>query len=212
MSADHPIFTRAYSVLSALGERTGLGSLRERVLEDAAGRLLIVGLGPGHDLDHIPASVTSVVALEPSASMRDAARAQLQTATARGLDVELLDARAEAIPLPDGSVDSVLVAYVLCSVDDPRAVLAEIRRVLRPGGTVHVLEHVRAQPGSVLRGAQRLVRPVWPRFAGGCRVDQDTAALLAEAGLDLSGVRQVSLMTLPPVAPTLVGTARPRYR
>lgn len=208
MALDHPAFTRVYEVFVALGERTGLGDLRDRVLAGAQGRLLIVGLGPGHDLDHLPEAVTSVVALEPSASMRDAAQPRVQAGKSRGIDIEVLDAPAESIPLPDASMDAVLVAYVLCSVQDPPAALAEIRRVLRPGGTLHVLEHVRARPRSVWRATQRLVGPWWPRLAGGCRVDRDTGALLTQAGFDLSGVRARNLVTLPPVVPTLIGVAR----
>ena len=138
MASDHPVFTRAYEVIAALGERAGLGDLRSRVLAEARGRVLIVGLGPGHDLDHLPDAVTSVVALEPSASMREAARTRVHAATTRGLDIEVLGAPAESIPLPDASVDAVLVAYVLCSVEDPRAALAEIRRVLSPEGALLV--------------------------------------------------------------------------
>ena len=209
MASDHPIFTRAYEVIAALGERAGLGDLRGRVLGQARGRLLVVGLGPGHDLDHLPESVTSVVALEPSASMREAARPRVHVLRSRDFDIEVLDAPAESTPLPDASVDAVLVAYVLCSVQEPRAARAEIRRVLRPEGTLHVLEHVRARPGSLLRGTQRLVSPWWPRCAGGCRVDRDTGALLKESGFDLSEITQTRLMTLPPIAPTLIGVARP---
>jgi ubiquinone/menaquinone biosynthesis C-methylase UbiE len=210
VASDHPVFTRVYAVISALGERTGLGALRESVLAGATGRLLIVGLGPGHDLDHLPGAVTSVVALDPSATMREAARVRVDATRRGGVGVDLLSAPAEAIPLPDASVDSVLVAYVLCSVDDPRRALAEIRRVLRPGGTLHVLEHVRAEPGTWVATLQRAVRPLWPRVAGGCQVDRDTAALLEDAGFDLSDIRLTSLMALPPVAPTLVGISRRR--
>lgn len=209
MASDHPVFTRAYEVIASVGERAGLGDLRGRVLSEARGRLLIVGLGPGHDLDHLPEAVTSVVALEPSASMREAARPRVRALRSREFDIEVLEASAESMPLPDASVDAVLVAYVLCSVQDPRAALAEVRRVLRPEGTLHVLEHVRARPGSWLRGTQRLVSPWWPRCAGGCRVDRDTGAALKESGFDLSEITQTRLMTLPPVAPTLVGVARP---
>ena len=208
MASDHPVFTRAYEVIAAAGERAGLGDLRGRVLAEARGRLLIVGLGPGHDLEHLPAGVTSVVALEPSASMRDAARPRVLSLASRGIDIEVLDALAESIPLPDASVDAVLVAYVLCSVQDPRAALAEIRRVLKPDGTLHVLEHVRAEPGTWVATLQRAVRPLWPRLAGGCRVDRDTGALLEESGFDMSEITLTRLLTLPPVAPTLVGVAR----
>jgi ubiquinone/menaquinone biosynthesis C-methylase UbiE len=209
VARDHSVFTRVYRVVSAVGERTGLGDLRRRVLADAHGRLLIVGLGPGHDLEHLPDAVTSVVALEPSASMRDVARARVRTLAEAGVQVDMVDAPAERIPLADDSVDSVLVAYVLCSVEDPGASLAEIRRVLRPGGTLHVLEHVRAEPGTWLRGLQRAVGPAWPHLAGGCRVDRDTGAALEAAGFDVSKITRTQLMALPPVAPTLVGVARP---
>ena len=209
MTSDHPIFTRTYAVIAALGERAGLGALRANVLADARGRLLIIGLGPGHDLDHLPDAVTSVIALEPSESMRDAARARVRAAMQRGIDVDVVDAVAEEIPLPDDSVDSVLVAYVLCSVQDPQAALAEIHRVLRPEGTLHILEHVRAEQGTLVRGLQRAVAPVWPRLAGGCRVDRDTRRLLEEGAFDVSGVSLSSIRTLPPVAPTLIGVARP---
>ena len=206
--SDHTVFTRAYRVLSAVGERTGLGDLRRRVLAEAHGRLLIVGLGPGHDLDHLPSAVTSVVALEPSASMRAAASSRVTAALRRGVGIEVLDAVAEAIPLPDGSVDSVLIAYVLCSVHDPGAAAAEIHRVLSPEGTLHVMEHVRAQPGTWIRGLQRAVGPVWPRLAGGCRIDRETGTVLEAAGFDMSEISRTRLMALPPVAPTLVGVAR----
>lgn len=141
--------------------------------------------------------------------MRAAARSRLAATAHRGVSVDVVDAMAEDVPLPDSSVDSVLVAYVLCSVADPHAAAAEIRRVLRPGGTLHVLEHVRAEPGTALRGLQRAVGSVWPRLAGGCRVDRDTAAALESAGFDLSEISRTRLMALPPVAPTLVGVARP---
>lgn len=205
---DHPVFTQVYRVLAAAGERTGLGDVRARVLSAAHGRLLIVGLGPGHDLDHLPAAVTEVIAIEPSASMRAAAGPRVQAARARGVAVEVVDAVAEDLPLADASVDSALVAYVLCTVVDPGAAAAEVHRVVRPGGVVGVLEHVRGSRGSNTARLQALVKPLWPHVAGGCRVDRDTGAVLRAAGFDLTEVREVSLATLPPVAPTLVGVAR----
>ena len=205
---DHPVFSRVYGVLSALGERTGLGELRSRVLAPATGRLLVVGLGPGHDLDHVPPAVTSVIGVEPSEPMRHAARHRVQATRDRGIEVEVIDAVGEALPLEDDSVDSVLFAYVLCSVDDVTAVLRETRRVLRPGGVVCVLEHVRGRPGSVHDLVQRGVRPVWPRLTGGCHADRDTRAALVAAGFDDAELRDVVLANIPPVMPTLVGAAR----
>ena len=202
---DHPIFTRVYRVVAALGERTGLGDMRARVLASARGRLLIVGLGPGHDLEHLPAAVTSVIAIEPSASMRTAAAPRVAAARARGLEVEVVDALAEDLPLADASVDSVLLTYVLCTIDDVPAALAEVRRVLAPGGVVGVFEHVRAPEGTWLRTSQRLVARAWPHLAGGCRADRDTRGALAAAGFDVTGLREFTLVNLPPVAPTLAG-------
>ncbi len=205
---DHPLFTLVYRAVSGAGERTGLGELRERALAHATGRLLILGLGPGHDLDHLPDEVTSVVGIEPSASMRTSAESRVAATRARGIDVEVVDAVGEALPIPDDSIDSVLLAYVLCTVEDVDAALAEVRRVLRPGGVVCVMEHVRAPEGTWLRRSQRLVAPVWPRMAGGCHADRDTRAALARAGFDVAGLRDITITSLPPVAPTLVGTAR----
>lgn len=205
---DHPLFTLVYRAVAGAGERTGLGDLRERTLAPATGRLLIVGLGPGHDLDHLPAAVESVIAVEPSASMRASAAPRVTAARARGLDVEVIDAFAESLPIPDDYVDSVLLAYVLCTVADVDAALTEIHRVLRPGGVVCVMEHVRAREGTWLRRSQRLVAPVWPRLAGGCHADRDTRAALVHAGFDVTNVRDITIMTVPPVAPTLVGSVR----
>ena len=205
---DHPLFTLVYRAVAGAGERTGLGELRERALAPATGRLLILGLGPGHDLDHLPDEVTSVVAIEPSASMRTSAESRVAATRARGVDVEVVDAVGEALPIPDDTIDSVLLAYVLCTVADVDAALAEVRRVLRPGGVVCVMEHVRAPEGTWLRRSQRLVAPVWPRLAGGCHADRDTRAALSRAGFDVAGLRDITITSLPPVAPTLVGTAR----
>ena len=172
------------------------------MLEPAHGRLLVVGLGPGHDLEHLPATVTSVVAVEPSEPMRHACLPRVRAAREAGVEVELVDAVAEALPLPDGSVDAVLFAYVLCSVDDVAAALSETRRVLRPGGVVCVLEHVRAlEPLSVTGVLQRVVAPVWPHLTGGCHADRDTRAAFVAAGFDDSGLRDVTLANVPPVRP-----------
>ena len=205
---DHPLFTLVYRAVAGTGERTGLGDLRQRALAPATGRLLIIGLGPGHDLDHLPEAVTSVITVEPSASMRASAVPRVRAARARGIEVDVVDALAENLPMPDHCVDSVLLAYVLCTVADVDAALAEVRRVLRPGGVVCVMEHVRAREGTWLRCSQRLVAPVWPRLAGGCHADRDTRSALARAGFDTSDLRDVTITNLPPVAPTLVGTTR----
>jgi ubiquinone/menaquinone biosynthesis C-methylase UbiE len=204
-SHDHPVFTQVYRWLAKAEDSGAVGKARTDVSAALRGRLLIVGLGPAEDLHHLPATVTHVVGIEPSASMRKVAQ---DAVAAAPMPVEVLDAVGEQIPLPDDSVDSVLFAYVLCTVDDPDLVLAEALRVLRPGGTIGVLEHVKAEEGSWMRRAQRFVSPLWPRLAGGCRCDQDTRAVFEAAGLDLSDLSSPTLTPVPPVAPSLVGIIR----
>jgi ubiquinone/menaquinone biosynthesis C-methylase UbiE len=208
---DHPLFTLLYRGVSALGEQGQLGPARTEVLAGAHGRLLVVGSGPGHDLDHLPPAVTSVVAIEPSPSMRAASLPRIEAARARGLEVELVDAVGEHLPLPDDSVDSVLFAYVLCSVESMEQVLAETRRVLRPDGTVCVLEHVRAEPGTWTDRVQRAVSVggLWPWLMGGCQCRRDTRAALAQAGFHVESLDARTLVNVPVVGWTLVGASRP---
>lgn len=205
---DHPIFTLAYRVIARLGDYGSVGRARGHAAADLHGRLLIIGLGPGEDLHHLPPAVTEVVAVEPSASMRAAAESEVESAAQRGLPVEVLDATGEHLPLPDGSVDSVLLAYVLCSVEDPAAVLHEVQRVLRPGGLVGVLEHVAAGDGSLLRMVQRVVSPIWPVIGGGCHCDRQTRAAFDAAGFDTAHLTDELLVQPLPVAPAILGTAR----
>lgn len=204
---DHPVFSRVYGALAGWEDTGPVGRARTRAAADLHGRTLIVGLGPGVDLGHLPAAVSDVVAVEPSATMRASAVSRIADFDR---PVEVVDAVAENLPLPDASVDSVLFAYVLCSVDDPQAALAECRRVLRVGGPVGVLEHVRAPAGSWTRRSQRLVRPLWPHLAGGCHPDRDTRSALEAAGFDTEDVSDHHVAALGPVAPVLVGTARLR--
>ncbi|MEZ5184401.1 MAG: class I SAM-dependent methyltransferase [Candidatus Nanopelagicales bacterium] len=202
---DHRLFTQIYRLLAKVEDSGAIGRARTEVSRDLHGRLLIVGLGPAEDLHHLPATVTEVVGVEPSPSMRKAAHSAVAKAA---MPVEIVDAVGEQLPLPDNSVDSVLFAYVLCSVDDPELVVAEALRVLRPNGTIAVLEHVVADSGSWMRRTQRLVSPIWPWIAGGCRCDQDTRAIFEAAGLDLTLLGSPNLTSVPPVAPALVGTIK----
>jgi ubiquinone/menaquinone biosynthesis C-methylase UbiE len=206
---DHPLFSRLYTLLAGWEEGGSVGAARTEVATKLSGRTLIVGLGPGFDLAHLPAAVTDVVAVEPSAPMRNAARGRVDE-FGHTRPIEVIDAVAETLPLPDDSVDSILFAYVLCSVDQPGTALREARRVLRADGVVGVLEHVRGYDGSWASRSQRLLAPVWPRLAGGCHCDRDTRAELEAAGFDTSDIVDESLVNLPPVAPAIIGTARPR--
>lgn len=205
---DHPLFTRVYSLVAKLEDRGSVGEARTRAAAPLRGRVLIVGLGPGQDLHHLPQDVVDVVALEPSKSMRRAAEPAVRKARESGMSVSVVDGVAEDLPLPNDSVDGVLFAFVLCTIEGNRRALAEARRVLRPNGIVAVLEHVEGKRGSLPYRAQRLVSPIWPRLAGGCHCDRDTRELLEQEGFDTTDISDEVLVNLPPVAPAIVGTAR----
>lgn len=204
MAHDHPLFTQIYRLLARAEDSGAIGRARTQVSAGLSGRVLIIGLGPAQDLHHLPDTVTEVVAVEPSASMRRAAHAAVAAAP---MPVEVIDAVGEQLPLPDDSVDGVLFAYVLCTVDDPEQAVAEALRVLKPGATIAILEHVVAA-GGWMRRAQSVLSPVWPHLAAGCRCDRDTRAVLERAGLDVSSLVSSNLNGVPPVAPALVGTIR----
>ncbi len=207
MPRAHPIFALVFAGVAAIGERSGYGRRRAEALAGARGRLLIVGLGPGHDLAHLPRGVTDVVAIEPEPSMRAHSARRVRRTP---VPTRLVGAVAEALPLPDASVDSALAALVLCSVPDPAGAAAELRRVLRPGGTLHVLEHVHASPGSRLRLWQDRLDPLWSRLAAGCHLTRDTRHVLVDGGFDTAQLRDITVRLAPPlVAPHLVGAARP---
>ncbi len=203
---DHRLFTLIYRWFARAAELGPLARIRAEALAGASGTLLIVGLGPGYDLDHLPPAVRRVIAIEPSEPMRQAARGAVERARARGVIVDLVAATGEALPVADDSVDSALLAFVLCSVDDVSGVASEVSRVVRPGGTVGLAEHVRAPAGSPLMLVQQLVKPWWPVVTGGCHADRDPRSLLEAMDLDTTEVRDCTLPTLLPVAPTIVGT------
>jgi SAM-dependent methyltransferase len=204
-SRNHPVFAPLYNALTWAGEHTTLGGWRTEALAPAFGRLLIIGLGPGYDLAHVPPAVTEIVAVEPAAAMRNIARRKPQ-----GRRLNLLAGIGEQLPLADASVDSVLCALVLCSVDDPVAVLREIRRVLRPGGVLCVLEHVRAADGTRLGRLQDRAAPAWAAIAGGCQPHRRTREAFEAAGFDTSELADRTLwLNVPLLVPTLIGRARP---
>lgn len=204
---DHPVFAPLYNALTWVGEHTTLGGWRTEALAPAFGRLLIVGLGPGYDLAHVPPAVTDIIAVEPASSMRKIARRK-----PRGQQLNLVAGVGEQLPLPDSSVDSVLLALVLCSVDDPVAVLREVTRVLRPGGVICVIEHVRAAEGTRLGRLQDRGAKGWAAIAGGCEPHRRTREAFEAAGLDTSGLADRTMwINVPLLVPTLIGSVRPRH-
>lgn len=165
--------------------------LRRHATSGLTGRVLEVGAGTGANWRHLPDGI-DYTGVEPDANMRRRAMAH---AEADGSAFALSDGSAEALPYADGSFDSVLCTFVLCSVDDQAKGLAEVLRVLKPGGTFHYAEHVRPAgfKGSLL-GA---VTPLWARVFGNCHPNRRTGAAIAAAGFEMESEGAAQLHGLP---------------
>ena len=192
-----------YDPFLALGERRGMRERRRALLAGAAGRVLELGAGTGLNLPHYPPAVRELVLSEPEPAMR----AVLERRVARSRrPARVLDAPAEALPFPDDAFDTVVSTMVLCTVGDVAAAIAETRRVLRPGGRLLFVEHVRAASPRLARWQDRLAGP-WAAFAQGCRCNRPTDALLARE-LRLERVEHGRWRGMPAlVHPLVVGEA-----
>jgi SAM-dependent methyltransferase len=182
--------------------------LRRLLLIGLRGRVLEVGCGDGRSFEHYPASVTQLVAVEPDPTARAVA---VERARASAVPIAVVEGTAEALPAEDGSCDAVVSMGVLCTVPDPAATLAEVRRVLEPAGELRFWEHVRARR-LPLRLLQRSLDALfWTRALGGCRTTRDTAATIANSGFELvsldRGFHASSPLTIT-AAPYIIGTAR----
>jgi SAM-dependent methyltransferase len=175
----HPVFAALYDPIGASMERRWMGPRRRRLLAGARGAVLEIGGGTGANLVHYR-DVDRVTIAEPDPFMRSRIGPKLQDSR---VPVEVSSAGAEALPFPDGSFDTVVSTLVLCTVPDQEAVLEEIRRVLRPGGRLLFIEHVRAA-GSMARWQDRL-EPLWRRLLGGCHPNRDTLAAIEGAGFEI---------------------------
>ena len=191
-----------YDRFLSLGERRGMAAHRRALLASARGRVLELGAGTGLNLAHYPA-VAELVLTEPDAAMRG----RLERRLARsGRAARVVTAGAEALPFADGAFDTVVSTMVLCTVQDLDVALAEVRRVLAPGGRLLLIEHVRADSPRLERWQDRLAG-AWGAFAAGCRCNQPTVERLEAAGLrvELTPERWRGMPAL--VGPLVVGTA-----
>jgi SAM-dependent methyltransferase len=204
----HPLFARLLVQLRRR-EPPELLAHRRELLAGLTGRVLDLGAGDGANFAHFPATVAEVVAIEPEPYLRERARA---AATREAIRIEVVDAVAEALPLPDASADAAVAGLVLCSVPDQVAALRELHRVLKPGGELRFYEHVVSPDPARARLQRALARTgAWARVAGGCHPARDTLAAIEAAGFEIERYRRLTiapcLVTLP-VAPHVLGVAR----
>lgn len=177
------LFPSCYDMMM---KHPGLDARRTESLATVAGDVLEVGIGTGLNLDHYPASVTRLVAVEPNAGM---AKQLAKKATESPIEVELVVAPAEALPFEDARFDTVVSTHVLCSVEDIPRSLAEIRRVLRPGGQLVFLEHGLSHDHGVQKWQHRL-NPIQRLFGAGCRLDVPMRQVIEAAGFDIRALDQ----------------------
>ena len=159
--------------------------LRAAHVPSASGIVLEVGIGPGLNLPLYTPSVTKLVGIDPSAELLAVAKARVPGVA---FPVELLQRAAGDIPLEDASIDTAVITWTLCSIEDPAAALREVRRVVKPGGALIFIEHG-AAPDQRVHTWQRRLTPVWKRLAGGCHLDRKIDQLVADAGFTTTSLQ-----------------------
>jgi SAM-dependent methyltransferase len=195
------VFAVLYDPFLWAGECLGLRALRADQLSRARGRTVEIGGGTGLNLPHYPHDLDELVLVEPDPAMRSRLERRLRLG---GLPpVRIVDGAAEQLPFADGSIDTVVSTLVLCTVDRPDIALREIARVLRPGGQLLYIEHVRSESPTLARWQDLLAAP-WRRFARGCHCNKATGELIAAGGLLPGPVRHAAWHGMPPIVRALI--------
>ncbi len=197
----HPIFAALYDRITRPAERKFLASHRAYLAGDAAGRVLDVGSGTGVNLGYYPPEA-EVVGIEPDPHMLRRAQAR---ADRLGSHVKLLAEGAEHLPFGAASFDTAVATLVFCTIPDVDRALRELRRVLRPGGQLRFLEHVRADTPGWAR-FQDFMAPVWKRIGAGCRPNRDTVRAIKQAGFRIEELNRYAFGPYP-VRPFVRGIA-----
>jgi ubiquinone/menaquinone biosynthesis C-methylase UbiE len=182
-----------------------LRPFRERVIGAAEGRVLEIGVGSGMNLPFYRAPVREVLALEPAPRLISMAKRASRTTA---MPVNYLEASAEAIPLDQDSVDTVVTTWTLCSIPQAAIALAEMRRVLRPGGRLLFAEHGQAPDASVRRWQDRLT-PAWRYIGGGCHLNRPIRTMIEGAGFRIDRIETGYIPGPKPMTFMYEGSARP---
>jgi ubiquinone/menaquinone biosynthesis C-methylase UbiE len=202
-------FAWYYPRVMKISERAGGAALRARVIEKATGRTLEIGAGNGYNLPHYTAAVTELIVTEPSPFMLHQLRSRLAVVPMQVAGWRLLQAEAEVLPFADASFDTVTGGYIHCTIPSPERAIAEITRVLKPGGRYLFIEHVRARDGSLLARIQDAIEPVHVYLAAGCHPNRRTEQVLRRSALDVEWVEETTLpAAIPSVRPVVLGAAR----
>ena len=203
-----PIFARLYDRIMARAEHAGLAEMRRELLANASGRVLELGAGTGHNLEHYTDAVTELVLCEPDPHMARRLRERLSSEGTAAAKPSVIEAPAEDLPFDDGSFDVVVATLVFCTIQDPLRAIAETRRVLVEGGRLLYLEHVRSDSPRLAGWQDRLQRP-WGFFSGGCHPNRATDQLLPGAGFWIDSMERDRLPKAPVlVQPLIRGVAR----
>jgi len=193
-----------YDRVMAGVEEGGLTRWRSELLAPLSGTVVEIGAGTGRNLPIYPATVNRLVLCEPDRHMRD--RLVVRAEKRRGATITA--ARAEALDVADGSADAVVSTLVLCSVTSPGQVLAEVRRVLRPGGRFVFIEHVAATDRPGRFAWQRRIEPIWRLLAGNCHLTRSTEQSITDSGLRIDHITRASMRRAPAIVrPSIRGVA-----
>jgi ubiquinone/menaquinone biosynthesis C-methylase UbiE len=198
----HPIVAFFEPFIVWFGDRTGLAEWRRELLAKAQGKIVEIGAGAGPNFRHYPPGV-EVTATEPDPHMLKRAKRSAR----KGPGITVQQASAEALPFDDGTVETVVGTAVLCSVPDQAAALADIKRVLKPGGRFLFFEHVRSDDPELAakqdRGERRQVR-----FGGGCHPNRATLDAIIAAGFEAGDIEHRQLPGSKLTRPAIFGVAR----
>lgn len=181
-------------------EEAGLREMRRETLRAARGRTIDLGAGTGANLDLYPDSVSDLVLAEPDPHMVKRLREKLAQS---GRRAEVIEAPAERLPFEDSSFDTAVFTLVLCTVPNPSTALAEAARILKLGGKLLFVEHVRSTEPGLARWQDRLEKP-WRFIGDGCHCNRDTVATIEASPLSLEGVERDRLPKVPPLVRPLV--------